>query len=109
MPSSGMLRRVVLVRADVSEKLSLPIIRVTGIDELGTLAVTVFLRSVRRLPVTANVLSSSPILVTLMIEAILSSKTSDLTRASRRHNPEDTILHSYRRENSKSYVEYRRL
>jgi hypothetical protein len=41
MPSSGMLRRVALVRIDVSEELSASFIRVTGIGELGTtLAVT---------------------------------------------------------------------
>jgi hypothetical protein len=40
MPSSGMLRRVALVRTDVSEELSASI-RVTRIGELGTtLAVT---------------------------------------------------------------------
>jgi hypothetical protein len=32
-----------------------------------------------------------------------SSETSVLTRATRRNNPEDTILHSHRRENLKSY------
>jgi hypothetical protein len=31
-----MLRRVALVRTDVSEELSASFIRVTGIDELGT-------------------------------------------------------------------------
>jgi hypothetical protein len=40
MPSSGMLRRVVFVRTDVSEELSASIISVTRIGELGTLAVT---------------------------------------------------------------------
>jgi hypothetical protein len=35
-----MLRRVALVRTDVSEELSASIIRVTRIGELGTLAVT---------------------------------------------------------------------
>jgi hypothetical protein len=41
MPSSGMLRRVALVRTDVSEELRASIIRVTRIRELGTtLAVT---------------------------------------------------------------------
>jgi hypothetical protein len=40
MASSGMLRSVSLVRRDVSEELSAPIIRVTRIGELGTLAVT---------------------------------------------------------------------
>jgi hypothetical protein len=40
MASSGMLRRVALVRTDVSEELSASIIRVTRIGELVTLAVT---------------------------------------------------------------------
>jgi hypothetical protein len=41
MPSSGMLRHVALVRADVSEEPSASIIRVTRIGVLGTtLAVT---------------------------------------------------------------------
>jgi hypothetical protein len=40
MVSSGMLRRVTLVRKDVSEELSASFIRVTTVGELGTLAVT---------------------------------------------------------------------
>jgi hypothetical protein len=36
MASSGMLRRVALVRTDVSEKFSASFMRVTRIGELGT-------------------------------------------------------------------------
>jgi hypothetical protein len=49
MASSGMLRRVALVRTDVSEELSASFIRVTRVDELGaTLAVTSNRRKLRR-------------------------------------------------------------
>jgi hypothetical protein len=41
MVSSRMLRLVTLVRTDVSEELCASIIRVTRIDELGTLAASV--------------------------------------------------------------------
>jgi hypothetical protein len=72
-----MLRRVALVRTDVSEK---------TIGELGTFSVT---SNRRTLLVTANV-PSSPILVTLMMEALSSSETSGLTGTI----PEDAILHT---------------
>jgi hypothetical protein len=49
MVSSGILRRVALVRTDISEELSRSFIRVTRIDELGTtLAVTSNRRTLRR-------------------------------------------------------------
>jgi hypothetical protein len=104
MTSSETLRRVALLRTDVSEELSASFIRVTRIGELGTtLAVTsnrrtlrrnlAFLRSVRRLLVTASVVPSSQTLFTQMIETVLSSETSVHTTATRRNYPEDGILH----------------
>jgi hypothetical protein len=116
MASSGMLCRVALVRTDVSEERSASIIRVTRLSELGTMvAVTsnqhthqrnhlAFLCSVCRLLVTASFVPSSPILVTLMKEALSSSETSVLTRATWHNIPEDGIIHSHRCENLKSYV-----
>jgi hypothetical protein len=54
--------------------------------------------------VTANVVPSPPSLVTLMMEALSSFKTSFITISALRNNPEDAILHSHRRENLKSYI-----
>jgi hypothetical protein len=79
MVSSGLLRRVALVRTDVSEEPGASFIRVTKIGELG-----------RTQAATSN-------------RRTLRINTSVLTRATRRNNPEDTILHSHRRENLKSY------
>jgi hypothetical protein len=91
MASSGLLRRVALVRTDVSEEHSASFISVT-IGELGT-ALALILRSVRRLLVRASIIPSSPILVTLMNDALSSSETSVLTRATWCNIPEDPILH----------------
>jgi hypothetical protein len=94
MVSSGMLLRAALVRTDISEEPSASFIRVTRICELGT---TLAASSNRRtgLLVAASVVPSSPILVILMKEALGSSETSVLTRATRHNIPEDTILHKH--------------
>jgi hypothetical protein len=59
-----MLRRVALVRTDVSEEPGASFIRVTT-----------------------------------------DVRCEEIPRATRRNNPEDTILHSHRRENLKSYIQ----
>jgi hypothetical protein len=76
MPSFGMLRRVALVSTDVSPEHIAFIMRVIGIGELRTLAVT-----------------SSQIRVTLLIEAICTFETSVLAESTRRNISEDGIHH----------------
>jgi hypothetical protein len=90
-----MLSHVALVRTYVSEERSAAITRAHSY---------IFLRSMHRLLVTANIVPSSLILVTLMLEAIRSSETLVLTRATWRNIPEDGILYSHCCENLKSYI-----
>jgi hypothetical protein len=65
-----------------------------------------FLHSVLWLLVTANIVPSSPILVTLMMEALHSSEMLVLTTATQHSIPEDGILHSHHHENLKCYIAY---
>jgi hypothetical protein len=58
---------------------------------------------VRRYLVTDSVVPISPILVTVMMQALRSFETSVLTRATRRNIPEEDIFHSHHCKNLKSY------
>jgi hypothetical protein len=76
MLSSGMSRHVALVRCNILEEHSPYITSVTRIGELGTLAVTNSSNfAACKLPVTANVVPNSPILVTLIMKVLHSSET----------------------------------
>jgi hypothetical protein len=83
MPSSGMWRRVDLMWTDVSEE------RIVSIFSLQP---------------PAHAGSSLADFSTLKMETIRSSETSVHTRSTRRHIPEDGILHSHRCENLESYL-----
>jgi hypothetical protein len=85
-----MLRRVAIIRTDVLEEPIASIIRVTRIGRLGKSAVT----SKRSTLLLLTFCPRSPILLTLMMEAVCSSETPVVTRATLRYIPDDEILQS---------------
>jgi hypothetical protein len=94
MSSSWMLRRVALVRTDVSEEISCEEMLACHTIICHNICHIVFLHSVHLLLHTPNVVPSSPILVTLMMEAIRSSETTVIKRVARRNILEEGILQS---------------
>jgi hypothetical protein len=136
MPSSGTLSRVPLLRIDVSEKRIAYIIRMTIIGELGTLSIPSNRNTLRRIlyPQILHILgkilkisgrgifwNSGPEFVRIGGRSRHSNglhyfnpddvddtflRNVVLTRATWRTIPEDSILHSHRRENLTCYKTY---
>jgi hypothetical protein len=80
MPSSGMLRRLAIVRTKVPEEHTASIIKGKRIGDLGRMLGIISNRRTlrrnsreRRLLIIANVVPSSQILVSLIMEVLLSS------------------------------------
>jgi hypothetical protein len=76
----------------------------TGVSTYLHAAARTTARARNQLQPPAHAGSSLADFTTLKMEAIPSSEMSVHTRSTRRHIPEDGILHSHRRENPKSYT-----
>jgi hypothetical protein len=94
---------VAVGRTDVSEEGIASSIMVIRIDELRT-SLAENRNRIMLLRNTANVVRSSPIVVTLVMEVLRSSETSVLTTAMRHNISEEGILQSHRPEDLKSYI-----
>jgi hypothetical protein len=89
---------VALIRTDISEDRIASIFRVNECEQ----AQNEFYESLPIQELTTSLCACSHSF-TLKMEAIRSSETSVLIRATRRHLPEDYNHHSHRRGNLKSY------
>jgi hypothetical protein len=67
------------------------------VERLSELGITLAVSSDWTAPVTANIIYIWLSLFTLMAKAIRSSDTPAVARATRRHIPEDGILHNLQR------------
>jgi hypothetical protein len=99
MPFSRLWHSVGFVGTDVSEECVASILKVQRTSVFGT-TLTV---NIKLFATYCYRFSSLLILSTLKMQARRSSETSVLTRPTRRHIPNDGILHDHRRENSISY------
>jgi hypothetical protein len=102
MPSSGALRRVAVIRTDVSEE-RIASIRVTRVDELGTLAVTSN-RSPHGVPHSHRLKCLKSYIALTGWALQRRRNVSPVRNEQCSYIPEDDILHSHRRENVKYYI-----
>jgi hypothetical protein len=99
MPSSGMLHRVTCMN-----RLFGRTFRLHYQGQLATEARCEEIHSIRSVLRLLTFFLGSRIIVTLMMEAIHPSETSVITRATWCYIPEDSTLHSHRRENLRFYI-----
>jgi hypothetical protein len=89
------------LRTEILEERSAFFIRAKRIGDLGAMLAVTSNRSRLRISnrVTANVVPSSPVFVTQLMQSLRPSESSVLTRVTRHNNSDDGIIHSHRRGN----------